>query len=210
MADTQDVMRGFEWQTGNQVANLQGMTSAFHGLNTAGDVRAKYGIKDTSAMFDPLFKSLATNRARRLSGAAARAGRSASPEQSYAAAEQDYEGGLNELLGKKSQADVEQQMAVANLLHGAKGQQDSFGLGKSGQILGGLGQAHGMTLGREQFNMQNKPPSFGDYFTQILGSGVKAAGSMFGAPSSVFNFSTGGQTPLSTDRTSTASRKGPL
>jgi len=189
MADTQDIMRGYEWQTGNQLENLKGMQSSFSGVNDAASTRAKYGIKDTSTMFDPLFKSLATNRARRMQGASMRAGRSASPEMSFSNVEQDYEGGLQDLLGKKNMADNEQQQYVANLLRGAQSGQDSFGLNKSNSLVQGYGQAHGQVLGRERFNMENKPTSALDVGMAVLGAGTKVAGAAAGAPvSKVFNF----------------------
>lgn len=188
--DGMDLMYGFESQGQNALTGLGNLQSAFSGINTAQDARQRYGIKDVNSMFDPLFKSLASNRARRMQGAAARAGRSASPEMSFSNVESDYEQGLQGLLGNKEQADWQQQQFVANLLGNAQGANNQFGLQKymgMGNLASGLMQNR---LGLEQFNREGEGPGFWDIAGSILGTGAKVAGSALGAPKSVANYYT--------------------
>lgn len=187
-ADGMDLMYGFENQGQQALTGLSNLQSSFAGINSADQARSRYGIKDTAATFDPLFKSLATNRARRMGGSVMRAGRSASPEMSFSNVENDYESQLQNLLGNKGQADIQQQQFVANLLQGAQGGQDQFGLNKANQMISGSSGMMRNRLALEQFNREGEGPGFWDIAGTILGQGAKVAGSALGAPTTNFNF----------------------
>lgn len=186
--DGMDLMYGFEQQGQNALTGLGNLQSSFAGINSAQDARSRYGIKDTSTMFDPLFKSLASNRARRMQGGVMRAGRSASPEMSFSNIESDYENSLQNLLGNKEQADWQQQQFVANLLGNAQGANNQFGLQKytgMGNLASGL---FNNRLGLEQFNREGEGPSGWDIAGMVLGTGAKVAGAALGAPKSISNY----------------------
>lgn len=186
--DGMDLMYGFEQQGQNALSGLGNLQSSFSGINTAQDARQRYGIKDVNSMFDPLFKSLASNRARRMQGAATRAGRSASPEMTFSNVESDYEQGLQGLLGNKEQADWQQQQFIANLLGNAQGSQDRFGLGKYTSMGNMASDLFKNRLSLEDWNRQGEGPNFMDIAGLVLGTGGKVAGAALGAPTNTFNF----------------------
>jgi hypothetical protein len=175
-------MEGFQQQGQGALTGLTNLDSSFSGLNNATDVRSRYGIKDTKSMFDPLFKSLASNRARRMQGSVMRAGRNASPEMTFSNVEGDYENGLQGLLGSQAQADQDQQKFIASLLGNAQGARDTFGLNKfrgMGDMASGLFRNN---MGMEQMKFDTSGPSFWDIAGSLLGAGAKVGGAALGAP----------------------------
>jgi hypothetical protein len=186
--DPMDLLYSFEGQGQDALNNLKGLQSGFSGINSASDVKSRYGIKDIGSTYDPFFKNLAQNRARRLAGTQARAGRSASPEMSFSNVENDYEQGLNQLLGQKGQAEIGQQSEIANLLQNALSQNNQFGLQKN-QLQGNMASnLFGNRLNLEQFNRQGEGPTWLDILGTIGGVAGKAAGGLVGAPSTTFDF----------------------
>lgn len=186
--DPQDRLLSFENQGQNALSDLSKMTSSFSGLNTAGDVRSRYGIADSKTMFAPLYQRLAGNRARRMQGAATRAGRSASPEMTFSNVEADYENSLQGLMGDEARSDQEQQRFVASLLGNAQGARDSFGLNRT---RGMSDMASGLARNRlnwAQFDREGEGPGFWDIAGSILGTGAQVAGSYLGAPRTDIKF----------------------
>lgn len=186
--DAMDLMYSFENQGQQALSGLGGLNSAFSGISNASDLRSKYGIKDTSATFAPLFKSLAQNRSRRMQGSAMRAGRSASPEMTFSNVENDYENSLQNLLGNQGQADIDMQKTVAGLLQNAFSSRDQFGLNKYGQMGQMASNLFGNRLNLEQFNRQGEGPGFMDILGTVLGAAAPVAGAAIGKPTTNFNF----------------------
>lgn len=171
------------------VYNRLGKTeSAFSGINSAGDVRERYGIKTSPDMYAPLFRMLAANRGRRMQGAAMRAGRSASPEMSFSDIEGDYETSLNDLLGKQASYDQDQQRFVANMLHSGFGARDQFGLSKLGSMGNMASGIFGNRLEKEKFDYATQPAGLGDILGSILGIAAPIVGARVGRPENTFNF----------------------
>lgn len=111
-------------------------------ISSVADVEKQFGLSsDTSGIFDPLYKRLATQKAGSLRGAALRAGRSASPGMTFSPIEQGYNQDMLSLLGKQGETQLDQKRFIANMLSNIS-----------------------------QFNAQNQGPGLFDYFSTILGA----------------------------------------
>ncbi len=173
--DLQDMFYGNIAQEQDLANRLRGSRSAFSGLNTAGDIRSRFGLGgDTSGIYAPLHRALSRNRGDALARASARAGGSASREGSiFAPIESAYGGAEEQLYGAQGQSDLQQQQLVAQLLQGSMGAQDTYGLnqtGMLGSLLGGMNQQIGQ---HRQLDYQLQDPGFMDYLMQVLGMGSR-------------------------------------
>ena len=160
------------------LSGLQGLNSNFTGINNAADARAKYGITDVGTTFDPLFKTLAANKSRRMQGSVTRAGRSATPEMTFSNIEGDYENSLQNLLGNKGMAQQQQEKDIAGLTQNAFSGADQFGLNKNNSIINGANTMLSGELGRNEqdWKEEQSKAKWYDVLGSIVGAGAKAAG----------------------------------
>lgn len=163
----------------NALQNTQSLQSGFSGINNVGDVQSRFGVSsDTSGIYNPLRRQLAAQRGSAEARVGARAGSSATPEGSlFAPIEQGYQGGLNTLASQEGQSNISQGNFAANLLQGALGSQDQFGLQKN-QLAGNLASGlMGSDVNYQNAQYQNRDPQFMSYLMQLLGMGSNVASS---------------------------------
>lgn len=150
--------------------------SAFSGVRGAGDVRRMYGLSDPD--FGAQKKQLGIQRDRAVQSALTQAGRSATPGMSASGVESSYAGSLQGLLGQEASEKSGMDRYVAQLLQGALGAQDEFGLRKSGMEANLIGQDVNDQMQRMQFDREGESPDFLSY----LGAVMPGLGSILGGP----------------------------
>ena len=166
-----------QWQTGFEGASgalrgAQGLQSGFSGINTAGDIRSRYGLgTSTASVYDPLRRNLGASRGSALARASARSGGSATPGSSlFNPIESAFAGQEENLASQQGQSELGQQDFIANLLQSAMGSQDQFNLQKQG-LIGSLSQGlMGGSLAKRQADYSQQDPQFMQYLMQLLGS----------------------------------------
>ena len=179
------------WQWGwdrsqENYADVAGTKDAFAGITGVGDVRSKFGIPtDTSSIYAPLRRRLATQRGGALSSAATRIrGGTALPESTMLPIEGQFAGAESSLASSEAQSDIGQQDLVAQMLQSILGQKNQFALGKGGLMGSVLGGMQGQVGQKRQQDYQLQDPTFMDYMMQIIGKGADVAGAAAGAPTS--------------------------
>jgi hypothetical protein len=182
--DPQDMWQ-WGWDRSQQnYGDVAGAKSSFAGLNTTGDVRSKFGIPtDTSSIYAPLRRRLATQRGGALSSAATRMrGGTALPESTMLPIEGEFAGAESSLASEEARSNIGQQDFLAQMLQSVLGEQDRFSLGKGGLMSSILGGMQGQVGQKRQQDYQLQDPTFGDYLMQIIGKGADVAGAAAGAP----------------------------
>jgi hypothetical protein len=156
------------------------MQSAFSGLNNSMDVRKAYGLSDPD--FSPFKKQLGVNRDVATQRAIGLAGRSATPGMTASGIETAYAGQLQNLLGQEGQAKTGMDQFVANLLQGAKGSQDQFGLSQMG-MMGNMDNAMiQQWLQKMGLDLSNQSPDALAYIGTLLGGASAPLSALIGKP----------------------------
>ena len=162
------------------LSGLMGQQSQFSGVNDAGTLKAKYGIQDVGSTYAPLFKMLAQNNAKNMRGAQLRAGRSASPGETFSDTQRNNEQGFQGLLGNEGEAKVNQGNSIAQMLQQSLGAQDSFNANKYAQGGNMANNIFGNQLKSNEWDLQSSGPNFGDILGTLAGAASNPLAALLG------------------------------
>lgn len=171
---------GLRGALGNQYTAVHGYQSPYDSIKNRNDLMSTFGLQDSvSSMFDPARTNLRNQLGQSRSAAANRmGGRSANPEMQFGGIEQGYASALGGLESQASQAQLQQNNYIAQLLNSVFGNQQQGFYSKQGLLGQNLGQQGGMmSSGRQfQFDQENAPGTWDDIFGGINAFGNLAAG----------------------------------